>query len=92
MRRDYHYKTKKEIYMSSLTYNCIHNFNNDEKLSSWERRGAFKKRLAPCHKGMGPKLNFGIKNFHGELSKHFYIYIFLLQSILECKLTKISTT
>jgi hypothetical protein len=54
--------------------------------------GAFKKRLAPCHKGMGLKLNFGIKNFQGELSKHFYIYIFLLQSKLECKLTTILTT
>jgi hypothetical protein len=84
--------------MSSLTYICIHNFNNDEKISknkvpnSWERRGAFKKKLAPCHKGMGPKSNFGIKTFQGELSKHFYTYIFLLQSKLECKLTTISTT
>ncbi len=84
--------------MTSLTYICIHNFNNDEKIStnrvpnSWERRGAFKKKLAPCHKGMGPKSNFGIKTFQGELSKHFYTYIFLLQSKLECKLTTISTT
>ena len=82
MRKDCHYKTKKEIWMSKLTYNCIHNFNDDEKISknkvpnSWERRGAFKKRLAPCHKGMGPKLNFGINNFQGELSKHFYFFLF----------------
>ena len=49
MRKDYHYKTKKEIWMSKLTYNCIHDFNDDEKISknkvpnSWERRGAFKE-------------------------------------------------
>jgi hypothetical protein len=49
MRKDCHYKTKKEIWMSKLTYNCIHNFNDDKKISknkvpnSWERRGAFKE-------------------------------------------------
>jgi hypothetical protein len=32
--------------------------------------------LAPRRKGMGPKLNFGIKNFQGELSKHFYVFVF----------------
>ena len=49
MRKDCHYKTKKEIQMSTLTYNCIHNFNDDENISKnkvpngWERRGEFKK-------------------------------------------------
>ena len=49
MRKDYHYKTKQELCMSTLTYNCLHNFNDDEKISmnkvpnGWERRGAFKK-------------------------------------------------
>ena len=49
MRKDCHYKTKKEIWMSTLNYNCIHNFNDDEKISKnkvrkgWERRGALKK-------------------------------------------------
>ena len=84
--------------MSSLTYNCIHNFNNDENISKnkvpngWERRGAFKKMLAPCHKGMGPKSNCGIKNIQGELSKHFKkIFKPKLVSKLECKLPTIST-
>ena len=44
MKKDCHYKTKKEIWMSTLTYNCIHFFNVDEKISKnivpngWERR------------------------------------------------------
>ncbi len=65
----------------TLTYNCIHNFNDDERISQnkvpngWERRGILK-RLAPCHKRMGPKLNFGIKNFQGELFKHIYFFVF----------------
>ena len=56
-------------------------FNKDEKISknkvsnSWERRGAFKKRLAPWHKGMGPKLNFDIKNFEESCLNTFQKYI-----------------
>jgi len=65
-----------------LTYNCIHNFNDDGRISKnkvpngWERRG-IQKRLAPCHKGMGPKLNGGIKTFQRELFKHLYFFVFL---------------
>ena len=40
------------------------------------REGDIQKGLAPCLKGMGPKLNFGIKTFQGELSKHFYFLVF----------------
>jgi hypothetical protein len=47
MRKDCHYKTKKEIWMSTLilTFNCIHNFNDYGRISKnkvpngWERRG-----------------------------------------------------
>ena len=39
------------------------------------RGGGHLKRLTPCYKGMGPKLNlFGIKHFQGELSKDSFFY------------------
>ena len=92
MRMDYYYKTKKEYAWAHWSIIEENNFNNDEKISksknkvphNWERRGEFKKRLAPCHKGMGPKVNFGIKNFQGELSLNTSIFVcFKLQCKLE---------
>ena len=60
MRKACHYKTKKEIWMSKLTYNRIHNFNDDEKISKnkvpngWERRGACRKGYPHAIKAWGP--------------------------------------
>jgi len=46
--------------MSTLAYNCIHNFNDDEKISKnkvpngWKRRGEFKKGYTHAIKTWGP--------------------------------------
>ena len=69
MRKDGHYKTKKEIWMSTLAYNWIHNFNDDEKISknkapnSWEIRVHLKKGQPMPFMAWGPSRTLTSKTF-----------------------------